>query len=153
TTHTAQPSLARRTLDGATLAGTAAAMTAPAAHAVPALARAAKSARFAMIDGAHVHDNNSTRTRDLRRSLEHVDFRNPDFVLHCGDITEWGSPEEVELYHSSIPSGLRSRMHHVPGNHESQWNADAWESYRKAFGPTYHSFDAAGLHVIAVDPE
>lgn len=152
-TGIAQPRLARRTILGATLAGTAAAIATPAAHATAASsAGEKKSARFAMIADTHVNTTNEQRTRDLRRTLTHIESRNPDFVLHCGDITEWGSAEEVELYRSSIPSRLRSRMHHVPGNHESQWNADAWESYREAFGPTHYSFDAAGLHVIAMDP-
>ena len=149
-----QPGVARRTVLGATLAGTAAAIaSAPAAQAAsPTPGRQRSSAKFALIADTHVNVTATGRTRNLVRTLAHIDSRKPDFVLHCGDITDFGSPEEVELYLSSIPSTLRAKIHHVPGNHETQWDADAWESYRRNFGPTHYSFDAAGLHVIAIDP-
>lgn len=148
----AQHTVTRRTLLGASVAGAAGVALAPAAQAQPSPAPRGASAKFAMIADTHANVTNTGRTSDLVRTMADIEARDPDFVLHCGDITEWGSQDEVDLYLSSIPSGLASRIHHVPGNHETQWNADAWEGYRRAFGPTHYSFDAAGLHVVGMDP-
>ena len=42
-------------------------------------------------------------------------------------------------------------MHHVPGNHESRWNPDAFETYRRYFGPSGR-FEQHGLRVVGLAP-
>lgn len=109
-------------------------------------------ARFAVMTDTHQNAEIPERVDMLARVLDHIADRDPHFVLNCGDITDYGVEDEFATYRSTIPDALIDRMHHVPGNHETQWNADAWDAYRKHFGPTRHSFDAAGLHLIGMDP-
>ena len=113
---------------------------------------ASSAGRFAVITDTHTNRSTTERTADLARVMNHIASRSPDFVLNCGDVTDYGVEDEFALYRSTIPDALAPRIHHVPGNHECQWNADAWEAYHKHFGPTRYSFDAAGLHLIAMDP-
>lgn len=142
--------LTRRRLLGATLAGAAAAGATSAAQAENSPPQ--PSARFAVIADSQLDGAAPEETKTVARVLEHIESRDPDFVLHCGDITEFGGADGVEHYLSAVPPGLASRIHYVPGNHETQWNADAWEEYHRHFGPGRHSFDAAGLHMIGLDP-
>lgn len=78
--------------------------------------------------------------------------RDPAFVLHCGDITDTGLPDEYELVAQTIPDALHGRIHYAPGNHEVRWAASAEDEYRRHFGPAPYSFDAGGIHFIGFDP-
>lgn len=145
--------LARRAFLGSTLAGAATVAAAPVAGADgPSDGEATRTARFAMITDTHVDVDTPERTTMLERTLQHIAEREPDVVLHGGDITDYGSQDEVDRYLASVPRSLEDTIHHVPGNHESQWNADAFEEYERAFGATFHTFDLAGLHVVCLDP-
>ncbi|AYY11827.1 hypothetical protein EF847_02920 [Actinobacteria bacterium YIM 96077] len=111
-----------------------------------------ESDRFAMVTDVHINAEEPERTADLERIMRHIEDRNPAFVLNCGDVTDLGLAEEFEHYLSAIPSGLKSRMRAVPGNHEQQWLVDAFESYDHYLGRTRYSFNAAGFHVVGLDP-
>lgn len=113
---------------------------------------AAGSAKFAVMTDTHQNSEVPERTEMLARMMDHIADRDPDFALNCGDITDYGIDEDFATYRSTIPDALSDRLYHVPGNHETQWNADAWEAYRKHFGPARHSFDAAGLHLVGLGP-
>ena len=76
----------------------------------------------------------------------------PDFVLHCGDITDTGLPGEYERYWQTVPAALRGQIRHVPGNHEVRWDPTAKGLYREQFGAVPYSFDAGGVHVAGFDP-
>jgi outer membrane protein assembly factor BamB len=110
------------------------------------------SRSFAMLMDVHVNVEEPARTRDLERILRHIESRNPGFILNCGDITDLGAREEFEVYNAAVPDSLRRRMKEVPGNHEQQWNVDALEAYAELIGPARYSFDAGGLHFVALDP-
>lgn len=118
-------------------------------------ARAAPSAggtSFAVITDTHQNVDIPERAEQLRRVLGELEKRDPAFVLNTGDITDIGTDDEYAVYRSCIPASLKDRMKDVPGNHESQWVTDAMETYRSVIGPTHYSFDAAGLHLVALDP-
>lgn len=127
---------------------------------LPATAEAAPSGehldttslRFAVITDTHADVVLPDRSKDLHRMLTVAQGLNPDFVLHCGDITDYGVDDEFALYRSSIPAGLWDRMRHVPGNHESRWTPDAFETYRRYFGPEWSSFEQHGLRVVGLAP-
>lgn len=118
----------------------------------PARADAEPERGFAMITDTHANLDTATRTERLRRVLAHIAERTPSCVLNCGDITDFGTEDAFALYRSCVPDSLWPRMHHVPGNHEEQWNTDALEAYRAVFGQTRHSFDAGGLYFVGIDP-
>lgn len=109
-------------------------------------------APFAMITDTHINPDHPDRSARLELVLGHLRSRNPAFVLHCGDITDTGSSVESDLYASLVPDGLRGRMHHIPGNHESMWNVDAFEDFRRRYGGTRTAFTAGGYRMIGLDP-
>ena len=48
----------------------------------------------------------------LRPVYAAIARRAPDFVLHCGDITDTGLPGEYEWYWQTVPAALRGRIRH-----------------------------------------
>ncbi|MEV6285042.1 PQQ-binding-like beta-propeller repeat protein [Kribbella sp. NPDC051770] len=110
------------------------------------------SLRFAVITDTHADVVLPDRSKDLNRMLTVAQGMHPDFVLHCGDITDYGVDDEFAMYRSSIPAGLWDRIQHVPGNHESRWSPDAFETYRRYFGPEWSSFELHGLRVVGMAP-
>ena len=109
------------------------------------------SLRFAMVTDTHVGMTAASVER-LRPVYAAIARRAPDFVLHCGDITDTGLPGEYERYWQTVPAALRGRIRHVPGNHEVRWDPTAKGLYREQFGAVPYSFDAGGVHVAGLDP-
>ena len=109
------------------------------------------SLRFAMVTDTHVGMTAASVER-LRPVYAAIARRAPDFVLHCGDITDTGLPGEYERYWQTVPAALRGRIRHVPGNHEVRWDPTAKGLYREQFGAVPYSFDAGGVHVTGFDP-
>lgn len=109
------------------------------------------SLRFAMVTDTHVGMTAASAER-LRPVYAAIARLAPDFVLHCGDITDTGLPGEYERYWQTVPAGLRDRIRHVPGNHETRWDPTAKGLYREHFGAAPYSFDAGGVHVTGFDP-
>jgi outer membrane protein assembly factor BamB len=108
--------------------------------------------RFAVITDTHEDIAIPERAQQLTRLLTVAEGMNPDFVLHCGDITDYGVDDEFALYRSAVPNTLWDRMHHAPGNHEARWTPDAFETYRRYFGPEWTSFELHGLRVAGLAP-
>ena len=107
--------------------------------------------RFAMVTDTHVGVSLASAER-LRGVYAAVARLAPDFVLHCGDITDTGLPGEYERYWQTVPAALRGRIRHVPGNHEVRWDPTAKGLYRENFGAVPYSFDAGGVHFTGFDP-
>jgi outer membrane protein assembly factor BamB len=116
------------------------------------------SLRFAMVTDTHVGLATTAPTGPaasaarLSRVYEAIAGLAPDFVLHCGDITDTGLPGEYDLYQQAVPAALRGRIRHVPGNHDVRWDPTARGLYRAHFGRTPYSFDAGGVHFAGFDP-
>jgi outer membrane protein assembly factor BamB len=106
--------------------------------------------RFAMVTDTHV---GLTAASAQRLGLVYAAIARlaPDFVLHCGDITDTGLPGEYERYQQAVPAALRGRIRHVPGNHDVRWDPTAKGLYRERFGAAPCSFDAGGIHVAGFD--
>ncbi|NYI03290.1 outer membrane protein assembly factor BamB family protein [Allostreptomyces psammosilenae] len=107
---------------------------------------------FAVITDTHVVGDGAERDTRVAATLSAVAERRPAFLLHLGDITDTGLPEQYRGYLDALPAALADRAHHVPGNHETRWDATAKGLYRATFGQPPYSFDAAGLHVVGLDP-
>lgn len=132
----------------------------PAAGSVPAFADDAGASpvprqspdAFAVITDLHQSVDVPERAEHLRLVLQDVERRDPAVVLNAGDMTDLGTDAEFDVYHATVPKSLKDRIKNVPGNHESQWVTDALEAYEQSIGPTHYSFDALGLHFVALDP-
>ena len=106
--------------------------------------------RFAMVTDTHARLTAAPAER-LGRVYAAVARLAPDFVLHCGDVTDTGLPGEYERYEQAVPAALRGRIRHVPGNHDVRWDPTAKGRYREHFGAAPYSFDAGGVHVTGFD--
>ncbi|WP_114854325.1 PQQ-binding-like beta-propeller repeat protein [Brachybacterium sp. YJGR34] len=146
-------SLSRRSLLSATAVGGAAvAMYSP--HARPAAAAPTASADqvIAFITDVHVDPEADAKMAGAQATVDALIAQDPDLILHGGDITEYGSVAELQAWLDLLPAGLRERVHHVPGNHETRWDASGFESYREAIGALQHSVDLGDLHIVLTDP-
>jgi outer membrane protein assembly factor BamB/predicted phosphodiesterase len=110
------------------------------------------SLRFAMVTDTHVGLPPSGLAERLSLVYAAIARLAPDFVLHCGDITDTGLPGEYDRYRAAVPAALHGRIRHVPGNHDVRWDPTAGELYRAHFGAAPYSFDAGGVHFTAFDP-
>jgi outer membrane protein assembly factor BamB len=108
--------------------------------------------RFAMVTDTHASPVRAVAAEHLRRVYAVIARRAPDFVLHCGDITDTGLAGEYDLYQRAVPAALHGRIRHVPGNHDVRWDRTAKGLYHERFGPAPYAFDAAGVHFIGFDP-
>src|SRR5579859_103799 len=109
------------------------------------------SLRFAMVADTHVGLPPSALAERLGLVYAAIAGLAPDFVLHCGDITDTGLPGEYDRYQAVVPAAMRGRIRHVPGNHEVRWDPTAKELYRAHFGAAPYSFDAGGVHFAGLD--
>ena len=89
--------------------------------------------RFAMVTDTHVGLTAASAQR-LGLVYAAIARLGPDFVLHCGDVTDTGLPGEYERYEQAVPAALRGRIRHVPGNHDVRWDPSAKELYRVRLG-------------------
>ncbi|SDU80287.1 outer membrane protein assembly factor BamB family protein [Jiangella alkaliphila] len=115
-------------------------------------ASTAPSLRFAVVTDTHASPEEPVRLQLLPRVFQSIDRANPDFVMNCGDITDYGGGAEFDAYLSTVPETLRPRMRHVPGNHEVRWDVNAGQLYQETFGPAPYTFDLGGVRLIGLDP-
>ncbi len=154
--HHAPATLPRRRFlqaAAATVAGSGAALLLPrsAAADVPADPDSTDLA-FALISDTHLSIANSASAGRMALVWESIAKAGPQFVLHCGDITDTGFAAEFDLYDSLVPASLARRIRYTPGNHEVRWDASAEEIYHQQAGPAPYSLTAGGVHFVGFDP-
>jgi len=87
----------------------------------------------------------------------------PNMFMYLGDVYQRGSPDEFLDFYDPVYSSLNPQTVAVPGNHEYKVYGSAapyyWYWQYQNSGPTdpargaqYYSFDAAGWHFIALNP-
>jgi 3',5'-cyclic AMP phosphodiesterase CpdA len=116
-------------------------------------ARSAGPLRFALVTATHASRTRAAAMAHLSAVYDAIARHAPEFVLHCGDVTDTGLPDEYDLYRRALPAALDGRVWHVPGNHDVRWDATAKGLYRAHFGPAPYSFDTAGVHFVGFDPD
>ncbi|WP_276502227.1 outer membrane protein assembly factor BamB family protein [Terrimonas pollutisoli] len=95
---------------------------------------------FVHLSDTHIGSN--TGAEDLRRTVKDIN-ENPtiQFVVISGDITEFGSDEEIKLAKQILDS-LNKPWHIVPGNHDSNWSESGSNTFKRIFGSETFSFKA-----------
>lgn len=87
---------------------------------------------FAQVTDTHV--GGSTGADDLRRTVQDLNNQQDiDFVILSGDVTEFGSDEELALAKGILDS-LHLPLYVIPGNHDSNWSESGANTFRKVFG-------------------
>ena len=104
----------------------------------------AQPGKITFVHLSDTHIGGSTGEEDLRRTVADINS-NPliQFVVISGDITEFGSDQEIRLA-KQLPDSLNKPWHIVPGNHDSNWSESGANSFKKIFGAETFSFTAGG---------
>jgi len=85
----------------------------------------------------------------------------PDFLIHCGDITERGTDVQWNDPNSGDQqSYLRTISHLRPeikpyaalGNHDSRKSSNIRDLFAAMYKGTYYSFDCKDVHFVILDP-
>ncbi len=106
----------------------------------------AQTFRFAHVTDTHI--GGSTGAEDLMRTVEDINRQTDiDFVVISGDVTEFGSEEEL-LEAKSIISKLNKPCYVVPGNHDSKWSESGNNDFVRIFGAEGFSFEKNGFLFI-----
>ncbi len=101
-----------------------------------------KSWKFVHLTDTHI--GNETAAEDLSRTVKDINA-NPElqFVLVSGDITEFGTDEELKLA-KSILDGLNKPYYIIPGNHDMNWSESGGNSFKTVFGSETFAFKHNG---------
>lgn len=107
---------------------------------------AAQSFRFAHVTDTHI--GGATAAEDLTRTVNDINAQ-PDiaFVLFTGDITEFGSGEEL-LEARRLIAQLNKPYYVLPGNHDSKWSESGCNSFVRIFGAESFTFEKEGILFI-----
>uniref|UniRef100_UPI00262B0B28 metallophosphoesterase family protein n=1 Tax=uncultured Proteiniphilum sp. TaxID=497637 RepID=UPI00262B0B28 len=107
-----------------------------------------KPFRFALVTDIHVSgpDNNE----DLRRTVKDLNSL-PDiaFVIVSGDVTEFGSYDELQTAKSMLDS-LNVPYYTIPGNHDSNWSESGTNDFLRIFGNETFGFEYNGYKFIGL---
>lgn len=103
--------------------------------------------RFAFITDSHIARNTGA-IDDLSACLRDINSQNSlDFVLFGGDITDFGTDEEIGIAKSMMDT-LKLPYHVVQGNHDANWSESGCNTFLKVFGYERFSFKAGGWRFI-----
>jgi outer membrane protein assembly factor BamB/predicted phosphohydrolase len=106
----------------------------------------AQTLRFVHVTDTHV--GSGTGAEDLDNTVKDINGQDDvDFVIFSGDITEFGSDEELSEAKLLI-SKLNKPWYIVPGNHDSKWSESGNNSFVRTFGCEEFSFEAGGYLFI-----
>lgn len=104
--------------------------------------------KFALVTDTHVSGpvNNEDLIRTVQDINTHTDIA---FVIVSGDITEFGSYEELSTA-KSILDNLRVPYHIIPGNHDSNWSESGTNDFLRIFGNETFGFEYNGYKFIGL---
>ncbi len=109
-----------------------------------------KPFRFAYLADLHVSDV-AANVEDLEFSIADIVAQDSlDFVIFAGDITEFGSDEEIELA-KSIMDRLDIPYYILSGNHDSKWSESGCNTFIEVFGYEVFHFEHNGVHFIGTN--
>ncbi|RPD41819.1 PQQ-binding-like beta-propeller repeat protein [Chitinophaga barathri] len=105
--------------------------------------------RFALVTDTHI--GVQTAQEDLERTVNDINNQpQVEFVVFSGDVTEFGSDEELKLA-KSILDKLNKPWHIIPGNHDTKWSESGCNSFRTVFGNETFSFEHKGYRFLGTN--
>ena len=95
---------------------------------------------FAVIADTHINRNNPNSEMELMTVISDINAQDSiDFVILAGDITEFGSDEEIRSAHSILEL-LEKPWYILSGNHDSKWSESGCNTFLETFGYEQFSF-------------
>jgi len=102
--------------------------------------------QFALVTDTHV--GSAGADEDLRMTVRDINRHDSiAFVIISGDVTEFGSDDELKLAKSILDS-LDIPWYIIPGNHDTKWSESGANSFRKIFGKETFAFRKDGYLFI-----
>lgn len=103
--------------------------------------------RFAFMTDLHYSKGSST-IKGLQACINDINANERvDFVLLGGDITDFGTDEEIADVKALLDQ-LKVKYYIVAGNHDSTWSESGCNSFIKIFGYERYMFEAGGWRFI-----
>ena len=102
---------------------------------------------FAFLSDIHIAEG-AKSNEDALLCIEDIN-KNPhiEFSIFAGDITEFGSDEEIKIA-KSIFDKLSNPYYIVAGNHDSKWSESGCNTFVNIFGYEGFEFDKGGIKFI-----
>ena len=109
--------------------------------------RETKPTKFAFVADIHISGAKEAMA-DLESSIADMNsIDDLDFVIFGGDITEFGSDEEIMAAKSAMDK-LKHKYYIVSGNHDSKWSESGCNTFAEVFGYEVFEFESNGVHFI-----
>jgi Icc protein len=112
---------------------------------------------FVQISDSHIGFNkpaNANVTGTLQAAIDKIAAleKQPDFMLHTGDLTHGAKPAEFETL-AHVLQGAKRQVFYVPGEHDTA--ADDGKAYLEHYGKNteglgWYSFDQHGVHFVGL---
>lgn len=103
--------------------------------------------RFAFLTDTH-YSIGSGSVKDLSRCVSDVNsLEGLDFVLIGGDLTDFGTDEEIAAVKQTLDS-LRYKYYVVAGNHDAKWSESGCNTFLRVFGYENFEFECKGWRFI-----
>lgn len=107
----------------------------------------AQELKFAFLTDLHYSEGSKSIT-DLRQCIKDVNnLEGLDFVLFGGDLTDFGSDEEIAAVKDILDS-LKYQYYVVAGNHDAKWSESGCDTFKKVFGYENFEFERKGWRFI-----
>src|SRR5690554_2621611 len=91
-----------------------------------------QSFKFALITDTHIGSPNNDE--DLLRTVNDINsFTDIDFAIISGDVTEFGSYNELRTA-KSLLDNLKIPYYIIPGNHDSNWSESGTNDFLRKIG-------------------
>lgn len=105
---------------------------------------------FAYLSDIHIALG-AKSVEDAQACIDDIN-RNPDlkFSIFAGDITEFGTDEEIALA-KSIFDKLEKPYYIVAGNHDAKWSESGCNTFVKTFGYEEFAFDYGGIKFVGTN--
>lgn len=112
-----------------------------------ATALQAQELRFAWLADTHISMKGQA-AEDLKLCIRDMNENTrPDFVICAGDITNFGSDEEL-AFAKELLDALEMPYYAVAGNHDATWSESGCNSVVKTFGYEQFDFSAGGWRFL-----
>ncbi len=106
-----------------------------------------KPIRFAFITDNH-YSVGSTSIQNLRDCIDDINgLDSIDFVVLGGDLTDFGSDEEIAGVKSELDR-LGRKYYVVAGNHDAKWSESGCNTFKNVFGYEQFEFEKDGWRFI-----
>jgi len=110
----------------------------------------AQSSAFRFVFLSDTHVGSPTGEEDLRAAVRDINLMpDPSFVVLSGDVTEFGSLEQLHLA-KEILNGLKAPCHVIPGNHDTKWSESGATDFSRLWGEDRFVFEHGGICFIGL---